>query len=133
MHVSINVSDLDRSLAFYQAFFGVPPHKVRPGYANFDLATPPLKFALNEQPVERGRGALSHLGLQMPGLDDVLAAKQRLQDAGLATFDEMNTTCCYAKQDKVWATDPDGNGWEVYVVTDDQPDEVQSVATTCCR
>jgi catechol 2,3-dioxygenase-like lactoylglutathione lyase family enzyme len=133
MHVSINVSNLDRSLAFYEAFFGVPPHKVRPGYANFDLATPPLKFALNEQPVQPGRGALSHLGLQMPGLDDVLAAKQRLQDAGLATFDEMNTTCCYAKQDKVWATDPDGNGWEVYVVADDQPDEAEPVETTCCR
>ncbi len=69
----------------------------------------------------------------MPGLDDVLAAKQRLQDAGLATFDEMNTTCCYAKQDKVWAHDPDGNGWEVYVVADDQPDEAEPVETTCCR
>jgi catechol 2,3-dioxygenase-like lactoylglutathione lyase family enzyme len=123
VHVSINVSNLERSLAFYQAFFGVPPHKVRPGYANFDLAEPPLKFALNEHPVQPGIGALSHLGFQVPSAAHVNAAKERLQAAGLATFDETDTTCCYARQDKVWAHDPDGNAWEIYVLTDDRLDD----------
>lgn len=129
MHLSLNVADLERSVAFYEAFFGVPPHKIRPGYANFDLAEPPLKFALNEHAVPRagareaGGGSLSHLGFQVPSAEQVLAAKERLQAAGLATFDETDTTCCYARQDKVWATDPDGNAWEIYVLTDDLLDD----------
>ncbi|MBC8159795.1 MAG: VOC family protein [Roseiflexaceae bacterium] len=119
MHVSINVRDLARSLTFYQAFFGITPHKIRPGYANFDLAEPPLKFALNERNVAPESGSLNHLGFQVATLAEVEAAKARLQQAGLATFDETDTVCCYAKQDKIWAHDPDGNAWEVYVLTDD--------------
>jgi catechol 2,3-dioxygenase-like lactoylglutathione lyase family enzyme len=122
MHLSLNVRDVARSVAFYEAFFGAPPHKQRPGYANFDLATPPLKFALNEHPVTAGEGALSHLGFQVATAAQVWAAKERLQAAGLATFDEADTTCCYARQDKIWVHDPDGNAWEVYVITDDLQD-----------
>jgi catechol 2,3-dioxygenase-like lactoylglutathione lyase family enzyme len=123
MHLSLNVSDLPRSVAFYEAFFGVAPHKERPGYANFDLETPPLKFALNEHPIKRGNGPLSHLGFHVPTAEHVHAAKARLIDAGLATFDETDTTCCYARQDKIWAHDPDGNAWEIYVLTDDLLDD----------
>ena len=138
MHLSINVANLERSVAFYEAFFGTPPHKVRPGYANFDLAVPPLKFALNEKPVEQGQRTLNHLGLQMPDICQVNKAKQRLQAAGLATFDETNANCCYAKQDKVWAHDPDGNEWEIYVVTEDVVEEHEdhpspTVTEVCCR
>jgi catechol 2,3-dioxygenase-like lactoylglutathione lyase family enzyme len=122
-HVSLNVSDLERSVRFYRAFFGVEPHKIRPGYANFDLEAPPLKFALNEHPHGAGRGALSHLGFQVPTAAHVDAARRRLEEAGLATFDERDTTCCYARQDKVWAHDPDGNAWEIYVLTDDLMDD----------
>jgi catechol 2,3-dioxygenase-like lactoylglutathione lyase family enzyme len=123
MHLSLNVSDLRRSVAFYEAFFGMAPHKLRPGYANFDLATPPLKFALNEHPVQPGSGPLSHLGFQVPTPEHVQAAKARLIAAGLATFDETDTTCCYARQDKIWAHDPDGTAWEIYVLTDDLLDD----------
>jgi len=123
MHVSLRVADLNRSLAFYEAFFGVPPHKVRPDYANFDLTEPPLKIALVEAAVAPGSGSLDHLGFQMASAAEVLAARERLQAAGLATFDETDTTCCYAKQDKIWAHDPDGNEWEVYVLTDDLADD----------
>ena len=136
VHLSLNVSNLARSVAFYEAFLGSAPHKQQPGYANFDLTTPPLKLALNERPVEPGAGALSHLGFQMPTPEQVLSAKERLQAAGLATFDETGTLCCYARQNKVWVHDPDGNAWEVYVVTDDQPDDHEAgltVIDTCCR
>jgi catechol 2,3-dioxygenase-like lactoylglutathione lyase family enzyme len=126
MHVSIHVGNLARSVAFYQAFFGVPPHKVRPGYANFDLAEPPLKFALTETAFAPGASPLSHFGFQVESRAAVEAAKQRLQDAGLATFDEKDTTCCYALQDKIWVHDPDGNAWEVYVLLDDLLDDDHS-------
>ena len=123
-HLSLNVSDLERSVRFYEAFFGVPAHKRRPGYANFDLNEPPLKLALNERAdVQGGIGPLDHLGLQVPARGDVDAARERLRTAGLATFDEKDTTCCYALQDKVWVHDPDGNAWEVYVLLDDMQDE----------
>jgi catechol 2,3-dioxygenase-like lactoylglutathione lyase family enzyme len=123
LHLSLNVSNLARSVAFYRAFFGTAPHKVRPGYANFDVADPPLKLALNEHTVANGRGALSHLGVLVNSPAEVLAARERLQAAGLATFDETDTTCCFARQDKVWAHDPDGNAWEVYTITDDLEDD----------
>ena len=130
MHLSLKVADLERSIEFYEAFFGVPPHKVRPGYANFDLSEPPLKFALNQHPSAGSHsdagikgGALDHLGFQMGSKAEVEAVKARLQAAGLATFDETDTVCCYARQDKIWAHDPDGNEWEVYVLTDDLEDD----------
>lgn len=128
MHLSLRTADLARSIAFYQAFFGVPPHKVRPGYANFDLMEPPLKFALTQntsqaETVRAGTGCLDHLGLQVSGTKEVDAVRERLKAAGLATFDEMDTTCCYGRQDKIWVHDPDGNEWEVYALTDDLEDD----------
>ena len=122
-HISLNVRDIERSVAFYEAFFGVAPHKRRPGYANFDLTIPPLKLALQETALTEGAGTLSHLGIQVGTPEEVQAARERLFASGLATFDEGDTTCCYARQDKVWATDPDGNGWEVYVLLDEMRDE----------
>jgi catechol 2,3-dioxygenase-like lactoylglutathione lyase family enzyme len=119
MHFSPKVSNLTRSICFYQAFCGVPPHKVRPGYANFDLAEPPLKFALTQNPIQAGTGPLDHLGFQVSSAAEIEHFKERLCAAGLATFEETDTTCCYARQDKIWAYDPDGNEWEVYVLTDD--------------
>lgn len=123
-HISLNVSDVARSVAFYEAFFGVPAHKRRPGYANFDLATPALKLALNEaEPGTMGRSRLDHLGIVVGTKAEVDATRARLESSGLVSFDEGDTVCCYARQDKVWVTDPDGNSWEVYVLLDDMADE----------
>jgi catechol 2,3-dioxygenase-like lactoylglutathione lyase family enzyme len=126
MHLSLNVRDIARSVAFYEAFFGVPAHKRRPGYANFDLSAPPLKLALQEggaAATGAGEGSLSHLGIQFASEAEVDAARARLAESGVVTFDEGDTVCCYARQDKVWVHDPDGNAWEVYVLLDEMGDE----------
>src|SRR5687767_9415711 len=107
-HLALNVSDVTKSIEFYQKLFGIEPSKVRTGYAKFDVQNPPLNFTLNQGSVPN-RGALSHLGIQVRSTDDVLATRQRWNEAGLLTRDEMQTNCCYATQDKTWVRDPDGN------------------------
>ena len=125
VQLALNVSDLEASVAFYSAMFGVEPHKRRPGYANFAISEPPLKLVLIETSEgTRGTGttgALNHLGVEVASTDDVAAARERFTAAGLAAFDENDTTCCYALQDKVWVHDPAGAPWEVYTVKDENP------------
>jgi catechol 2,3-dioxygenase-like lactoylglutathione lyase family enzyme len=116
VHVALNVNDIDASVRFYSALFGLEPAKYKPGYAKFDVSEPALNLTLNYNGPVAGAGALSHLGVQVPTTDHVLQARTRLQQAGLATFDEMNTDCCYALQDKIWVTDPNGYRWEFFVV-----------------
>ena len=118
-HLALTVSDVERSLPFYEALFGVAAEKVRPGYAKFSVAEPALNFTLNEGERGDALGAFNHAGIQVGSTDDVLAAKLRLVKAGLATFDEMDTTCCYARQDKIWVHDPDGTPWEVFATHED--------------
>ena len=113
-HLALNVSSVERSIPFYEALFGTAPEKVRPGYAKFAVTEPALNFTLNEADPAGTPGAFNHAGIQVACTQDVLAAKSRLVDAGLAAFDEMDTTCCYARQDKIWVRDPDGTPWEVF-------------------
>jgi catechol 2,3-dioxygenase-like lactoylglutathione lyase family enzyme len=117
-HVSLNVSNVEKSIDFYSKMLGIEPCKVRAGYAKFDVQNPPLNLALNEAPV-KNRGALSHMGIQVSSTEDVLAMREQWAKAGLSTRDEMQTNCCYAIQDKTWVRDPDGNEWEVFVVLQD--------------
>ncbi len=117
-HLAINVRDVEQSIDFYRKLFGIEPSKVRAGYAKFDVQNPPLNFTLNEGAVAN-RGALSHLGIQVGSTEDVLATRERWNEVGLLTRDEMQTNCCYATQDKTWVRDPDGNEWEVFVVLQD--------------
>lgn len=125
VQLALNVSDLEASIVFYSAMFGVEPRKRRPGYANFAIAQPPLKLVLIEtSEATRGAGTagvLNHLGIEVASTDDVAAARARFTEADLASFDENDTTCCYALQDKVWVHDPAGAPWEVYTVKDDNP------------
>jgi catechol 2,3-dioxygenase-like lactoylglutathione lyase family enzyme len=113
-HVSLNVSNIDASVAFYEKVFGVAVTKRRPGYAKFDLQHPSLNLSMVEAP-RTGLNA-SHFGVQVASSEDVAAARARFNEAGLKTRSEENTSCCYALQDKVWVEDPDGNEWEVFVV-----------------
>src|SRR5881394_3343223 len=117
-HLAVNVKNVEQSIEFYRKLFGIEPGKVRTGYAKFDVQNPPLNFTLNENAFD-SRGALSHMGIQVRSTEDVLATRQRWLDAGLLTRDEMQTSCCYAVQDKTWVRDPDGNEWEVFVVLKD--------------
>ncbi len=126
-HLSLNVRSVERSVDFYRKLLGIEPSKTRTGYAKFDLQNPPLNLALNEA-TPNGRGALSHLGIQVASTADVLATRQKWNDAGLLTHDEMQTSCCYAVQDKTWVQDPDGNEWEVFVVLEDNLPE----SSACC-
>ncbi|MDQ2975837.1 MAG: VOC family protein [Acidobacteriota bacterium] len=150
-HLALNVRNVAQSIEFYRRMLGTEPSKVRTGYAKFDVQNPPLNLTLNEAAFT-GRGALSHLGIQVASTNDVYAMREKWADSGLITRDEMQTNCCYATQDKTWVRDPDGNEWEAFVVLQDNlletapcecgnnvvdaAPEVEAVATvpsaTCC-
>jgi catechol 2,3-dioxygenase-like lactoylglutathione lyase family enzyme len=130
-HLALTVTDVERSIPFYRALFDVEPSKVKPGYAKFEVAEPALNFTLNEG--ERATlGAFNHAGIQVASTDDVLGARLRLVRAGLATFDEMDTTCCYARQDKIWVHDPDGTPWEVFTTHEDTDEARADAPVACC-
>ena len=129
-HLALNVHNVERSIEFYKKLFALEPSKVRTGYAKFDVQNPPLNFTLNEHNFS-DRGALSHLGIQVASTDDVLVMREKWIEAGLLTRDEMQTSCCYALQDKTWVRDPDGNEWEAFVVLKDNLPETAN-ASACC-
>jgi predicted enzyme related to lactoylglutathione lyase len=130
-HLALTVTDVERAIPFYEALFGSQPEKVKPGYAKFSVTDPALNFTLTQG--ERSElGALDHAGIQVASTADVLAAKDRLVGAGLAAFDEMDTTCCYARQDKIWVRDPDGTPWEIFTVLDDAPVPGEPEKVACC-
>ena len=133
LQLALNVDDLDTSIAFYSALLGTAPAKTKPGYANFAVSEPPLKLVLIENPGHGG--SLNHLGIEVPDTDTVDAEQRRLSGAGLASYDERDTTCCYARQDKFWVEGaPHGEKWEVYTVLEDA--EEMACASpgeqTCC-
>ena len=117
VQLALNVSDLDEAVGFYSKLFATAPAKLRPGYANFAIAEPPLKLVLIEG---RGEpGSLNHLGVEVDSTNEVAAANTRLTAEGLAAATEDEVTCCYAVQDKVWVDAPDGEPWEIYTVLAD--------------
>ena len=118
VQLALNVNDIGEAITFYSRLFGTEPAKVRPGYANFAIAEPPLKLVLLENPGQGG--SLNHLGVEVPDTDTVEAEQARLTGAGLAGAEERDTTCCYARQDKFWVQGaPDGESWEIYTVLAD--------------
>src|SRR3954470_23647166 len=127
-HIALNVTSVDASVGFYKRLFGIEPMKVRPGYAKFDVQNPPLNLSLNEG-MRPGQGALSHMGLQVATTGDVHAIRNRWESEGLRPRDEMQTSCCYALQDKAWVRDPDGNEWEVFTVLAN----IEQSGNSCCQ
>ncbi len=126
VQLALNVTDVDRAVEFYSKVFGVGPAKRRPGYANFAISEPPLKLVLIEG---AEGGTLNHLGVEVRTTAMVNEATKAFVDVGLTTFEEQGVECCYAKQDKVFVTDPDGAEWEWYTVLDDADSLTKS---GCC-
>lgn len=118
VQLALNVADIDEAIDFYSKLFGSEPAKVRPGYANFAIADPPLKLVLIED-ANQAPGTLNHLGVEVSTTEEVAATQVRLTGEGLATALEQETSCCYAVQDKVWVDGPGGEPWEIYTVLSD--------------
>ena len=132
IHVSLNVSDLERSVDFYRGVFG-EPRKLEADYAKFVGSDPEIHLAL--QPGLSGSassGSLSHLGIRVESSDAVRRRRSELKDRGIVSEEEKREACCYALQDKFWLSDPDGNRWEVYTVLEDIEDESRASGTACC-
>jgi catechol 2,3-dioxygenase-like lactoylglutathione lyase family enzyme len=117
VQLALNVDDLDSAVTFYSKLFSTAPAKLRDGYANFAIDSPPLKLVLFEQPGKGG--TINHLGVEVESAEEVGAAQSRLALAGLATATEDGVACCYARQDKVWVDGPSGEPWEIYTVLED--------------
>ena len=133
IQLALNVENLDQSVAFYSTLFATGPAKVKPGYANFAIAEPPLKLVLIENPGQGG--SINHLGVEVADTEEVDATQTRLASTGLASTDERGTTCCYAKQNKFWLQGtPNGEQWEIYTVLADSDTFADTEATQqgCC-
>ncbi len=127
VQLALNVDDLQESIAFYSRLFGTEPAKVKEGYANFAVAAPPLKLVLIENPGQGG--SVNHLGVEVEDTATVDGEQSRLADLGLASVDERDTTCCYARQDKFWVEGtPNGEQWEIYTVLEDS----DTAEAACC-
>ncbi|MET8244521.1 ArsI/CadI family heavy metal resistance metalloenzyme [Streptomyces sp. NPDC005202] len=131
VQLALRVPDLNASIAFYSKLFDTEPAKLRDGYANFAIAEPPLKLVLIEGTAGEAT-RMDHLGVEVETSEAVHAATTRLSEAGLATTEENNTTCCYALQDKVWVHGPGQEPWEVYVVRADADTLAKQPGSTCC-
>jgi len=131
-HVGLNVTSLEKSIEFYTNFFGVAPVKEKTDYAKFLLETPGLNFTLNLKDEVSGN-QVGHFGIQVESPEEILIHKNRLEANGIVPhFEEINTTCCYALQDKFWVHDPDGNEWEFFYTKADI--EVKSNnENSCCN
>lgn len=116
LQLAINVTNLDAAIAFYSRLFETEPAKIKPGYANFVIADPPLKLVLFEG---AEGGTINHLGVETDSGDEVVAAEARLAASGLTTTGIDDTICCFAEKVETWVTDPDGARWEWYVKTAD--------------
>ncbi|RUS03288.1 ArsI/CadI family heavy metal resistance metalloenzyme [Bacillus velezensis] len=130
VHVGINVVNLEKSINFYQKVFGAQPVKVKTDYAKFLLETPGLNFTLNACDDVKGN-QVNHFGFQVDSLEEVLKHKERLEKEGFFAREEMDTTCCYAVQDKFWVTDPDGNEWEFFFTKSNSDTQVKD-SVACC-
>ncbi len=132
VHVSLNVSDLAKSVAFYRGLFG-EPQKLKGDYAKFVGERPEIHLAL--QPglrAEASGGRLSHLGIRVDSIEEVRRWRSELKARGVVSEEEKREACCYALQDKFWLSDPDGNRWEVYTVLEDIENESREADTACC-
>lgn len=134
-HVHVRVADLAASIAFYSKLFGAAPARQEADYAKWMLEDPRINFAVSSRGGEPG---LDHLGFQADSAEELAAMKAQAASAEIAMRDEGETTCCYARSDKYWITDPQGLAWEHYQTLGDVPlfsmpaGEAQPADGGCC-
>lgn len=129
-HLSLDVRNVPASVEFYKKIFGVPPQKQTSDYAKFDLSRPTLNLSLVSS---TGRvSAVNHLGIEVESVTEVAAWKERLEREGVIDRVEENIACCFARQDKVWFSDPDGNAWEVFMIHEQLSVTGPVSSTGCC-
>lgn len=131
-HVHLHVADLPHSIAFYSKLFAAEPARLESDYAKWMLADPPVNFAISTRGQSTG---IDHLGIQVDNADDLAEMKARAQAADMLTLDEGTTTCCYAKSEKHWITDPQGVAWEQFHTLANIPvfrESEAEAATACC-
>lgn len=117
-HVHMHVEDLGKNIAFYSAMFGVQPARKEADYAKWMLLDPPVNFAISTRGSATG---VDHLGIQVENADELAGLRAQARDAELALQDDGETTCCYARSDKYWLTDPQGVAWEQFHTLDGIP------------
>jgi catechol 2,3-dioxygenase-like lactoylglutathione lyase family enzyme len=131
-HVHLHVADLAQSVRFYSQLFAAQPSRQEADYAKWMLQDPPLNFAISTRGAQPG---LDHLGIQTDDAEELAQLKARAQAADLALLDEGATTCCYAKSEKHWITDPQGVAWEHFHTLGDIPvfrEGEAASAGACC-
>jgi catechol 2,3-dioxygenase-like lactoylglutathione lyase family enzyme len=111
LHLHVSVADLDQSIAFYATLFGAAPSVAKDDYAKWMLDDPRVNFAISQR--SRAPG-VDHVGVQVDSVEELAELSGRLKAAGEVTFDQEATTCCYARSDKSWVTDPSGLRWETF-------------------
>lgn len=128
-HVHLHVEDLDKNIAFYCAMFDQQPARTESDYAKWMLADPPVNFAISTRGTATG---VDHLGIQVDSDDDLVALRANAARADLAVLDQGQTTCCYARSDKYWVTDPQGVAWEQFHTLESIPVFGEKRAAACC-
>lgn len=130
LQLALNVTDLEAAIEHYSRLFGTTPAKLKPGYANFAIANPPLKLVLLENP-DAAPGSINHLGVEVESTDEVASELARVHAAGLKTSAEGEVTCCFALQDKFWV-DGSLHDFEIYTVLANAEVMHESKGGICC-
>ena len=115
LHIHMGVQNLDDAIRFYSALFGAEPAKIKDDYAKWMLDDPRVNFAISTGE----KTGVDHLGIQTDNADELTAVRSQIEAADLASFNEGETVCCYAKSDKTWVEDPAGVAWEAYHTMED--------------
>jgi catechol 2,3-dioxygenase-like lactoylglutathione lyase family enzyme len=135
MHVSLYVNSVERTVDFYNTFFGQPAEKVKPGYAKYHLTDPALIISFVENP-ERTAKHFGHLGFQVATQTEMQERLNVAREQGIVSKEEIGVACCFATQDKFWVNDPDGHQWEIYYFHADSefndPQFENGEADACC-
>ena len=128
-HVHLNVQDLEASIAFYSRLFASEPARIESDYAKWMLADPPVNFAVSTR---GGALGVDHLGFQAESPEELAELKARAEAADAQLLDEGPTSCCYARSEKHWVTDPQGVAWEQFQTLGNIPVFREATATACC-